>query len=350
MNISSFFIDRPIFASVIAVFITLLGAFAYPALPLAQYPEIAPPSVAVIAAFPGRLGRDDGGDDRRADRAGDQRRRGHALHALELEPGTDGDHRHLPAGHRHRHRAGAGPEPRRARRAAPARAGPPDRRHRQQAGDRLPDGRGDDVDRSVARHRLCRQLRQFAAARPAAAPARRRRRAGVRRRQLFDAGLDRSGSGRRRATSPPTRSSAALRGQNVQVAGGSIGQPPLRRGGAGLRAAGPGPGPPDRPDAVRRRRPQDRCGDRRDHPAARRRPGRARQPGLWHSRHLQPAAGASFMAIQQLPGLERARDGRTACSTTWKRRRGISRRGWTIPSPTTRPNMSRPRSRRCSAR
>ena len=53
MNISSFFIERPIFASVIALFITLLGAFAYPALPLAQYPEIAPPSVAVVAAFPG---------------------------------------------------------------------------------------------------------------------------------------------------------------------------------------------------------------------------------------------------------------------------------------------------------
>ena len=53
MNMSSFFIDRPIFASVIALFITLLGAFAYPALPLAQYPEIAPPSVAVTAAFPG---------------------------------------------------------------------------------------------------------------------------------------------------------------------------------------------------------------------------------------------------------------------------------------------------------
>ena len=53
MNLSSFFIERPIFASVIALFVTLLGAFAYPALPLAQYPEIAPPSVAVVAAFPG---------------------------------------------------------------------------------------------------------------------------------------------------------------------------------------------------------------------------------------------------------------------------------------------------------
>ncbi|MBX3562784.1 MAG: multidrug efflux RND transporter permease subunit [Sphingomonas sp.] len=53
MNISSFFIDRPIFASVIAMFITLFGLFAYPSLPLAQYPEIAPPSVVVVAAFPG---------------------------------------------------------------------------------------------------------------------------------------------------------------------------------------------------------------------------------------------------------------------------------------------------------
>jgi hydrophobe/amphiphile efflux-1 (HAE1) family protein len=53
VNISAFFIDRPIFAAVISMFITLLGVFAYPALPLAQYPEIAPPAVAVVAAFPG---------------------------------------------------------------------------------------------------------------------------------------------------------------------------------------------------------------------------------------------------------------------------------------------------------
>lgn len=53
MNISRFFIDRPIFAAVIAVFITLLGAFAYPLLPLSQYPEIAPPTIAVTAVYPG---------------------------------------------------------------------------------------------------------------------------------------------------------------------------------------------------------------------------------------------------------------------------------------------------------
>ncbi|WP_374599600.1 efflux RND transporter permease subunit [Brevundimonas sp.] len=53
MNISRFFIDRPIFAAVIAVFITLIGIFAYPLLPLSQYPEIAPPTITINTAFPG---------------------------------------------------------------------------------------------------------------------------------------------------------------------------------------------------------------------------------------------------------------------------------------------------------
>ena len=53
MNISRFFIERPIFASVIAVFITLIGAFAYPQLSLSQYPEIAPPTISINAFYPG---------------------------------------------------------------------------------------------------------------------------------------------------------------------------------------------------------------------------------------------------------------------------------------------------------
>jgi hydrophobe/amphiphile efflux-1 (HAE1) family protein len=53
MNISRFFIDRPIFAAVIAVFITLVGVFAYPLLPLSQYPEIAPPTITINTAYPG---------------------------------------------------------------------------------------------------------------------------------------------------------------------------------------------------------------------------------------------------------------------------------------------------------
>ena len=50
---SRFFIDRPIFAAVIAVFITVMGAFALPLLPLSQYPEIAPPTITINTADPG---------------------------------------------------------------------------------------------------------------------------------------------------------------------------------------------------------------------------------------------------------------------------------------------------------
>src|SRR5690606_14154107 len=53
MNLSRFFIDRPIFAAVIAIVITLVGAFAFPQLPLSQYPEIAPPTIVIQASYPG---------------------------------------------------------------------------------------------------------------------------------------------------------------------------------------------------------------------------------------------------------------------------------------------------------
>ena len=50
---SRFFIDRPIFAAVISVFITIAGLAAMRVLPIAQYPEIAPPVVTVRAVYPG---------------------------------------------------------------------------------------------------------------------------------------------------------------------------------------------------------------------------------------------------------------------------------------------------------
>ena len=53
MNISHFFIDRPIFAAVISILITLIGGVAYFSLPVAQYPDIAPPSISVTASYPG---------------------------------------------------------------------------------------------------------------------------------------------------------------------------------------------------------------------------------------------------------------------------------------------------------
>ena len=53
MRFTHFFVDHPIFASVISILITLLGFIAYLGLPVAQYPEIAPPTIQVSATYPG---------------------------------------------------------------------------------------------------------------------------------------------------------------------------------------------------------------------------------------------------------------------------------------------------------
>ncbi|MBY0431484.1 MAG: efflux RND transporter permease subunit, partial [Rhodospirillales bacterium] len=53
MRLSHFFIDRPIFATVVSILITLIGGIAYFVLPVAQYPEIAPPTIVVSASYPG---------------------------------------------------------------------------------------------------------------------------------------------------------------------------------------------------------------------------------------------------------------------------------------------------------
>lgn len=53
MRFSHFFIDRPIFAAVISLIITIVGGIAYLALPVSEYPEIAPPTVVVSASYPG---------------------------------------------------------------------------------------------------------------------------------------------------------------------------------------------------------------------------------------------------------------------------------------------------------
>ncbi len=53
MNFSRFFVDRPIFAAVLSIVITMLGALSYLVLPVAQYPDVVPPTVVVTATYPG---------------------------------------------------------------------------------------------------------------------------------------------------------------------------------------------------------------------------------------------------------------------------------------------------------
>ncbi|NYS35714.1 efflux RND transporter permease subunit, partial [Streptococcus danieliae] len=48
-----FFINRPVFAWVVAVFIVLFGLIAIPQLPIARFPSVAPPSVSISANYPG---------------------------------------------------------------------------------------------------------------------------------------------------------------------------------------------------------------------------------------------------------------------------------------------------------
>src|SRR5438552_9313799 len=53
MRVSHFCIDRPIFACVLSIVFVILGADAYARLPVAQYPEVAPPVINVTGQYPG---------------------------------------------------------------------------------------------------------------------------------------------------------------------------------------------------------------------------------------------------------------------------------------------------------
>ena len=51
--ISKFFVDRPIFATVLSLLVVLVGALAMYTLPIAQFPPITPPTVRIKAVYPG---------------------------------------------------------------------------------------------------------------------------------------------------------------------------------------------------------------------------------------------------------------------------------------------------------
>ncbi|MEJ0018765.1 MAG: efflux RND transporter permease subunit [Acetobacteraceae bacterium] len=53
MRFSHFFIDRPIFAAVLSIILTIAGALVERSLPISEYPEIAPPTVSIRATYPG---------------------------------------------------------------------------------------------------------------------------------------------------------------------------------------------------------------------------------------------------------------------------------------------------------
>jgi len=53
MRFSHFFIDRPIFATVLSLLLVIAGVIVQRSLPISEYPEIAPPTVSIRAVYPG---------------------------------------------------------------------------------------------------------------------------------------------------------------------------------------------------------------------------------------------------------------------------------------------------------
>ncbi|MGH6860261.1 MAG: efflux RND transporter permease subunit, partial [Phyllobacterium sp.] len=53
MRFAHFFVDRPIFATVLSIVLLIVGGIAYTQLPVAQYPEIAPPTIVIRTSYPG---------------------------------------------------------------------------------------------------------------------------------------------------------------------------------------------------------------------------------------------------------------------------------------------------------
>ena len=189
------FIRRPILASVCSLVLILAGLVAIPTMPVAQYPALAPPQVTVTRLLHRRerAGSRDLGHD--SARAGHQRRRGHALHdVVQHQHRCRDDQRDV------RHHAGSGS--RADRRAEPRQPGtrphaggsPHHRHHGSEADDRLRDGRGRVLREGGVRLAVPEQLPgRLRQGRVEARPWRWRR-ADLRRAQVRDAPVARSGS------------------------------------------------------------------------------------------------------------------------------------------------------------
>ena len=137
--ISQFFIDRPVFAWVLAIVLMLAGGIAAVRLPVMQYPAIAPPQVSINVNYPG---------------ASAQTVQDTVVQVIEQQlNGIDkldyitadselgrhrADHAHVRAGHEPRHRAGSGAEQAPARDAADPAGGAAARHPRDEADAQLP--------------------------------------------------------------------------------------------------------------------------------------------------------------------------------------------------------------------
>ena len=81
--ISKFFIEHPVLANVLAIVLVIIGAVSLLRLPIAQYPNITPPTVQVTTRYPGASPQNSRRYRRPADRIAGQRRAGDDLHGVD---------------------------------------------------------------------------------------------------------------------------------------------------------------------------------------------------------------------------------------------------------------------------
>ena len=187
---SKFFIDRPVLAGVIAIVIVIAGLVASAILPIAQYPDIAPPTVIVNTSYPGASAETIAKTVAAPIEERALRRRASALLQLQLLlHRRPDDHRDVRRRHEHRHRGVQRQQPRAARTAATARRRASQRRDGAEALERHPAAGRARFAGQQPRHAVPVELRNDHAARRAQARARRRRRQRLRRARLLDAHL-----------------------------------------------------------------------------------------------------------------------------------------------------------------
>ena len=269
MRFSHFFVDRPIFAAVVSIIITLIGGIAYFTLPVAQYPEVAPPTVVVSASYPGAsaevvaetvatpLEQEINGVENMLYMVSQSTGDGNVQITITFALGTDLDEAQVLVQNRV---AIAEPQlPEEVRRL---------RHHDQEELARPDDGDPSQLAGRVARPALHLQLRHPADQGRAGPPARRRRHPDLRRARLLDARLARSRAHGRARPHRHATSSTPSQAQNVQVASGALNQVPVPNPGAfqlSVETLGRLPGR----RAVREHHRQDRR-RRPDHPGPRR--------------------------------------------------------------------------------
>ncbi len=352
MNLSKFFIDRPIFAGVLSLLIFLGGLIAVRALPISEYPEVVPPSVVVRAQYPGANPKVIA--ETVATPLEEAINGVEGMLYMSSQATTDGLMTltvTFKPRHRSRQGAAAGAEPRRAGRAAPARRSAPARHHDREELARPDDGRAPGVAQRPLRHELPAQLR--GAERQGPAGAHRRASAQVRPGAAATTRCA-SGSIRRRSRSAGCRASdvvAAIRGQNVQAAAGVVGASPALPGidvQLSINAQGRLQNEEEFGDIIVKTGADGAVTRLRDIA-----PARARRGRLFAALAARTTTRPSASACSRRRARTRCRSP-PPCARRWKSSRSTCPRASSTASPTTRRSSCAPRSsrwsRRCSKR